>query len=199
MSDAPRDEAASEYSKALRLAPSHRPSLERLVELGMGDRPQGGEEAEGSPTVRGRLEGLTPEELWGVDLEGKVSFLGITLEQARQGSAGFSVHYHWEIASDLNPTDYSVAYQYLRPDGMLLHTEWRVLFPDPEGYGRNLDGGIGTVLVHRQELPFPLQVVGEVRILVRRKQQGKLVHQPLRSITGDRWLSLGLQAANLEK
>jgi O-antigen ligase/tetratricopeptide (TPR) repeat protein len=194
MSGAPREEAAGEYSEALKLAPSHRPSLERLVELGMGEWEPAGAEGQGSPTVSERLEMLTPEEIWGIDLEGKVAFLGITLGGARQGASGLSALYYWEVASDLNPTDYLVAYRYLGPDGTILHTEWRALFPDPKGYGRNLDGGIGTVLVHRQDLPFPHEVVGEVRILALRKQQGKLVHQPFRSVTGDRWLVLGLPA-----
>ena len=199
-------EAAAEYGKALELAPSHRPSLERLVALGLGDEVLGErenapdpaeadepapEEAPESPTVRDRLQGITPEKPWGVGLEGKVRFLGITLEGS-EGPSGFTARYYWEVTDDLDARDYYVSYRYYGVDGSLIYREWKALFPNPLEYGENLDGGIGTVLTHWHYLPFPRKVAGEVRILVRQKRKGKFVPPPLRSISGDRWLFLGL-------
>lgn len=185
-------EAAAEYGKALELAPSHRSSLERLVALGLGDEAPG--EREDAPvlaTVWDRLQEITPEAPWGMDLEGKVRFLGITLEGSR-GPSGFAARYCWEVTDDLDARDYYVAYEYHDPDGSLIHREWKALFPNPEEYGENLDGGIGTVLTHWHYLPFPREVAREVRILVRQKRKGKFLPPPLRSISGDRWLILGL-------
>jgi tetratricopeptide (TPR) repeat protein len=206
-------EAAAEYGKALELAPSHRPSLERLVALGLGDEVLGEredapcpaeadepapEEAPESPTVRDRLQGITPEKQWCIDLEGKVRFLGITLDGAESPS-GFTARYSWEVTDDLDARDYYVAYRYYGADGSLIYREWKALFSNPLEYGENLDGGIGTVLTHWHYLPFPREVVGEVRILVRQKRKGKFVPPPLRSISGDRWLILGLPNDFFEK
>ena len=58
--------------------------------------------------------------------------------------------------------------------------------------GENLDGGIGTVLVHWDYLPFPPGILQEVRILVRQKRKGKVAPLPLASVSGERWLTLGL-------
>ena len=85
------------------------------------------------------------------------------------------------------------------PDGSLIHREWKALFPNPQEYGENLDGGVGTVLTHWHYLPFPREMAGEVRILVRQKRKGKFVPPPLRSISGDRWLILGLPTDIFEK
>ena len=216
-------EAAAEYGKALGLAPSHRPSLERLVALGLGDEVPGeradepgmaeadepdaeeaGEPApeeqipEELPTVRERLQAITPEEPWGVDLEGKVRFLGITREGS-EGPSGFTARYCWEVTDDLDARDYYVAYRYYGVDGSLIYKEWRNLFPDPKEYGENLDGGVGTVLTHWHYLPFPGSMAGEVRILVGEKRKGKSGPPPLRSISRDRWLILGLPADFSEK
>lgn len=225
MSGSAAEEAVREYGKALELAPSHRPSLERLAALGMGDEEFGredepaapvdetqpwpaaeagsgegpvSEEPEEGPGVTERLQTLTPETLWGIDLEGKVEFLGFSVEGA-EGPAGFTARYHWKVTADLDPTEYFVAYRYLRPDGSLIYPEWRALFPEPKEYGRNLDGGVGTVLVHWHYLPFPADIVGEVRILVRKRRQGNPVHPPLRSLSGERWLILGIPAGLPEK
>ena len=215
-------EAAAEYGKALGLAPSHRPSLERLVALGLGDEVPGEKEdepdpaeadepapeevaeslpeelAESAPTVRERLQGITPEKPWGMDLEGKVRFLGITLEGSEDPS-GFTARYSWEVTDDLDARDYHVAYRYYGADGSLIYQEWRSLFPEPKEYGGNLDGGIGTVLTHWHYLPFPREVAGEVRILVRQNRKGKVSLPPLQSIFGDRWMILGLPTDFSEK
>jgi len=149
------------------------------------------EEAPESPTVRDRLQGITPEKPWGVDLEGKVRFLGTTLEGS-EGPSGFTARHYWEVTDDLDARDYYVSYRYYGVDGSLIYREWKALFPNPGEYGENLDGGIGTVLTHWHYLPFPREGAGEVRILVRQKRKGKFVPPPLRSISGDRWLFLGL-------
>jgi hypothetical protein len=203
-------EAAAEYGAALELAPSHRASLERLMALGMGDavvgvgRVAAAEEPESvepdgartEPTVRERLLLLTPETPWGVDLSGKVELLGITLEGGidEQGgpAAGFTARFLWEVCDDLDPTAYYVAYQYFDADGHALYRDWKTLFPEPERYGGNLDGGVGTVLVHWDYLPFPPGAAREVRILVGHKRKGKAAPPPLTSLTGNRWLILGL-------
>jgi hypothetical protein len=216
-------EAVSAYEDALGLAPSHRPSLERLVALGLGDsvparetrgagegsessetEPAGGEvvpaeepepETPKAPTVGERLLALSPEIPWEIDLSGEVTFLGITLEGAgvdQRDSPGFTARYLWEVSDDLDPRDYYVAYRYLDADGNLVYRAWRTLFPEPESYGQNLDGGIGTVLGHWDYLPFPPEILEEVRILVRQKRKGKAAPPPLASISGDRWLTLGL-------
>jgi len=218
------EEAVSAYEDALGLAPSHRPSLERLVALGMGDSVQAremgwaGEESESgevalaegeavpaeepkpeipeAPTVRERLFDLSPDMPWGIDLSGAVTFLGITLEGAgvdQGGSPGFTARFLWEVSDDLDPRDYYVAYRYLDADGNLVYRAWKTLFPEPESYGENLDGGIGTVLAHWDYLPFPPEMLQEVRILVRQKGKGKVSPPPLASISGDRWLTLGLE------
>jgi hypothetical protein len=104
-----------------------------------------------------------------------------------------------EVTDDLDARDYYVVYQYFDGEGNRVYQEWRALFPNPEEYGENLDGGIGTVLTHWHYLPFPREVAGEVRILVRQKRKGKFVPPPLRSISGDRWLILGLPTDFFEK
>jgi tetratricopeptide (TPR) repeat protein len=218
------EEAVSSYEDALGLAPSHRASLERLVALGRGDlvpapetRGTEGESESGEmagveeeaptaedpepeiqevPTVRERLIALSPEVPWGIDLSGKVTLLGITLEGAegdQADSPGFTARYLWEVSEDLHPRDYYVAYRYLDADGNIIYRDWKTLFPAPDSYGENLDGGIGTVLVHWDYLPFPPDILQEVRILVRQKRKGKVVPLPLASVSGDRWLTLGLQ------
>jgi hypothetical protein len=216
--------AVSAYEDAIGLAPLHRPSLERLVALGLGDSVSAREEMGGTneesesgeeskveeeavaaedpepeipaaPTVRERLLALSPEMPWEIDLSGKVTFLGITLESAsvdQGGSPGFTARFLWEVSDDLDPRDYYVAYLYLDADGNLVYRDRKPLFPDPESYGENLDGGIGTVLAHWDYLPFPSEMVEEVRILVRQKRKGKVAPPPLASISGDRWLILGL-------
>jgi len=201
-------EAAAEYERALELAPAHRSSLERLVALGLGDEVLGEredapdpavddetvpEEGPETPTVRERLQGITTEKSWGIDLEGKVRFLGVTLEGS-EGPSGFTARYFWEVTADLDPRDYYAGYRYFDAEGNRIYQEWRNLFPDPEKYGENLDGGIGTVLTHWHYLPFPREIPGEVRILVGKKRKGKLTHRPLQSISRDRWLILGLPA-----
>jgi hypothetical protein len=216
------EEAVSAYEGALEFAPSHGPSLERLVALGMGDSVPAremrgtGEESETGEvagvekalpaeepepeipeahTVKERLHALSPEMPWGIDLSGAVTFLGITLEGdgVDQGSSpGLTARYLWEISDDLDPRDYYVAYRYLDAEGNLVYKVWKTLFPDPESYGENLDGGIGTVLAHWDYLPFPPEIVQEVRILVRQKRKGKVAPPPLASISGHRWLTLGL-------
>jgi O-antigen ligase/tetratricopeptide (TPR) repeat protein len=200
-----KEEAALEYEKALGLAPAHRASLERLVGLGRGDDVPGGREVDSeaepveietsptvSPTVKERLEMLTPEIPWGIDLEGKIAFVGMSLDGAEAGATGFKARYYWEIAADLDPREYFVAYRYFDGEGDRIFQEWKTLFPNPREYGRNLDGGIGTVLLHWHYLPFSPEIVGEVYVLVRKKRKGKLVHPPLHSLIGDRWLILGL-------
>jgi tetratricopeptide (TPR) repeat protein len=192
-------EAVSEYEKALGLAPAHRPSLERLVALGQGDVAPA--EPEDSPTVGEKLLALTPELAWNIDLAGRVRLLGITLEGGEglgddlEGPAsqpGFTARYLWEVSDDLDPTDYYVAYRYFDADGSLVYRGWKTLYPDPKAFGQNLDGGVGTVLVHWDYLPFPRELAREARILVGQRRKGKAAPPPLRSITGDRWLALGL-------
>jgi len=148
-----------------------------------------------APTVRERLLALGPQVPWGIDLSGKVTLLGITLEGAevdQADSPGFTARYLWEVSDDLDPRDYYVAYRYLDADGNLVYRDWKTLFPEPDSYGENLDGGIGTVMVHWDYLPFPRDILQEVRILVRQKGKGKVVPPPLSSVSGDRWLILGL-------
>jgi hypothetical protein len=77
-------------------------------------------------------------------------------------------------------------------DGNVAYRAWKTLFPEPKRYGQNLDGGVGTIQVHWDYLPLPPEIVEEVRILVRQKRKGKVAPPPLASITGDRWLTLGL-------
>jgi tetratricopeptide (TPR) repeat protein len=198
------EEAASEYKMALGLAPAHRPSLGRLVALGLGAAAPDGPDEDG-PTVGERLLALTPEMPWGVDLGGKVRLLGVALEggegpgedvAGQVGPSGFTARYLWQVTDDLDPTEYLVWYRYMDADGDVIFRDRKVLFPDPGAYGQTRDGGIGTVLVHWDYLPFPPGVAGEVRILVRQKRKGKLAPQPLRSVSGNRWLTLGLPQAS---
>ena len=164
----------------------------------LGEREPARRLAGPAPTVRDRLQGITPETPWGIDLEGKVRFLGITLD-GTESPSGFTARYSWEVTEDLDARDYHVEYRYYGADGSPIYREGKTLFPNPSEYGENLDGGIGTVLTHWHYLPFPREVVGEVRILVRQKRKGKFVPPPLRSISGDRWLILGLPTDFFEK
>ncbi len=200
-------EAVSEYERALGLAPSHTPSLERLVALGFasgvagtGEGPtDSGEEpatgiTPGQPAVTERLGALTPEWSWGIDLEGRVEFLGCGFEESGEGGPGFTARYFWQVTSDLDPREYFVAYWYFDAAGDRIYPEWTTLFPEPGEYGADLDGGIGTVLMHWHDLPFPSEVPAEVRVVVGKKGKGKLRTPPLRSMAGYRWQILGLPA-----
>lgn len=197
-------EAVSEYEQALEYAPSHMPSLERLVGLGFAGEVLGegkdGTDPAGEPmpeyvaelaTVGDRLQALTPEQPWGVDMGGRVALLGQTFE-GTGGESGFTARYFWQITSDLDPTDYHVGYRYFDEAGDPIYREWRNLFTEPGKYGESLDGGIGTVLMHWHYLPIPREIPAEVRILVGKKRKGKFRPPSLRTITGDRWLILGL-------
>ncbi len=211
------------------------------------------------PTAAERLQGLTPRVAWGIDFSGKVTLLGITLENpsaeaAGPGSQGEStrtsptagpakrgrveipgtapsgrpqgatalaaphgrgaaaagsfragaaitepthvvVRCFWEVTEELDPTDYEVLYRYYDSKGSFVHRERRPLLGRATvdgARGKEPPGGIGTVLVHRNDLFLYSGAPREVRIMVRRRRHGKRPPEPLRSITGDRWVPLAL-------
>jgi len=161
------------------------------------------------------LAELTPEVSWGVDFSGKFNFLGlsVTAEEITRipviegvemdeffpvtsFSSGFWARYYWEVEEDLESRDYRVHYHYFDANRNVFYRINQRLFPEvSETMARNLDGGIGTVLVQWHFVPLPLDAARGVRIMARQriKMKGSRPHPPLRAISGRVWLTLGLE------
>jgi len=148
----------------------------------------------------------------GIDFDGKFEFLGLTVDGAADsdsdeaeeagtpsdqkgllGMSGFKVRYFWKVTDDLKADDYEVFYDYFNVNGDLILRDRLVLLPD-EGIMRDtLAGGMGTVLKHEKDFPFPLEIVQEVRIRVRPVPKRKVAFPFLRMVSGETgvWIGLG--------
>ena len=161
-------------------------------------------------TVGDRLRSLSPEVPWRIDLQGRFELLGLTLDygpgirmpaegtDASEGITwGFTARYFWKVGDDLDPSDFRVLYRYYDAAGNLIFQDHVAMLDEDPDAVKTPDGGIGTVLVHWHYMPFPEGLARQVRILVQQRPKGegkeRIVPAPLRPLTGERWVSLGLR------
>ena len=155
------------------------------------------EEAPDSPTVRDRLQEITPEKLWGMDLEGKVRFWGRRLDGS-ESSSGFTTRYSWEVTDDLDAGTITLGINTMRRKEAGSIGNGSPCFLNPRDTGR-----ISTPDRHRPHTLALLAVpAGGGRGGSNpgpAEAEGKVRSPPLRSISGDRWLILGLPTDLFEK